>query len=131
MSRQQSSSLLERAWHRMSVQQALDYLGSDATRGLSETEARLRRETTGPNELSGQSGRSIWSVFLEQVRSPMVLILIAACSISLLLRVISDTLAILAIIPINAVLGVREEYKAEKAIASLKQGSIFSDSCPV
>ena len=110
-----------RAWHRMSVQEVLDYLGSDATQGLSEKEARLRREAAGPNELSGQSGWSIWSIFLEQMRSPMVLILIAACSIPLLLREIPDTVAILSIILINTVLGVREEYKAEKAIASLRQ----------
>jgi len=109
------------AWYRMSSEDVLLALDTDGEVGLSSAEALRRLELWGFNELIEKRGRSIWSIFLEQVRSPMILILIAASGISLLLREIPDAAAILAIIFINAILGVREEYKAEKAIAALKR----------
>lgn len=109
------------AWHLMSSTKVLEHFGTDAKKGLSTEKTLAIRQAVGPNELPEKRGRGIWPIFLEQVRSLMVIVLLAACGISLLLGEVADAVAILAIVLINAVLGVREEYKAEKAIAALRR----------
>jgi len=112
--------LLTRVWYRMSPEETLRALRTDVRSGLSSAEAHRRSKIRGLNELTGKRRRSIWSLFLKQIRSPMVLILIASCGISLLLGETALTAAILAIICLNAFLEIRDEYKAEKAIPALK-----------
>ncbi|MEE1314609.1 MAG: cation-translocating P-type ATPase [Faecalimonas sp.] len=96
--------------------------------GLSVQEASRRLEENGKNRLEAAKGKSIVQRFLEQLADPMILILIAAAAISGVLAVIendsfADVIIILAVVLVNAVLGVYQESKAEKAIEALQEMS--------
>ena len=89
--------------------------------GLSSKEVSKRLEENGKNRLEAAKGKSIVQRFLEQLSDPMIIILLIAAAISGVLAVIendsfADVIIILAVVIINAVLGVYHESKAEKAI---------------
>ena len=108
------------AWHALSAGAVLTALGSDAGQGLTATEAATRLSEHGPNVIAEQPGRGILSIFLAQMRETLVLLLIIAAAVSFALGDSKDGIAILAIVALNAALGVRQEYKAERAIEALK-----------
>lgn len=96
--------------------------------GLTAQEARRRLEENGRNKLADASGKSMLRRFLEQLANPMILILLAAAAISGVLAAaegesFADTVIILSVVLINAVLGVYQENKAEKAIEALQEMS--------
>ncbi len=96
--------------------------------GLSSQAAELRLAENGKNKLAAAKGKSIIRRFLEQLADPMILILLAAAAISGVLAVVenesfADVIIILAVVIINAVLGVYQESKAEKAIEALQEMS--------
>jgi len=96
--------------------------------GLTQSEANSRLEANGKNRLEAAKGKSIIRRFLEQLADPMIIILLAAAAISGVLAVIendsfTDVIIILAVVIINAVLGVYQESKAEKAIEALQEMS--------
>ena len=97
--------------------------------GLSQTEAQKRLEENGKNRLEAAKGKSIIRRFLEQLADPMIIILLAAAAISGVLAAMEpegefvDVIIILAVVFINAVLGVYQESKAEKAIEALQEMS--------
>ncbi len=99
-----------------------------SAQGLSGEEARLRLERNGKNRLKAEKGKSLLARFLEQIADPMIIILLAAAAISGVLAVVendsfADVIIILAVVIINAVLGVYQENKAEKAIEALQEMS--------
>ena len=108
-------------WHLLDAGEALARQRSDGARGLSATEAQARLDRYGPNELVERGRNSPFAILLEQITEPMVLILLIAASVSLLLGEVKSVIAILAIVILNAILGVVQEYRAEKAMAALKQ----------
>ncbi len=89
--------------------------------GLSEQEARRRLAIYGPNELKREKKISLIRIFLEQFSNVLILVLIAATIITLLIGHVIDSILILIIIIINAVVGVVQEYRAERAIEALKK----------
>ncbi|MBQ7896277.1 MAG: calcium-translocating P-type ATPase, PMCA-type [Oscillospiraceae bacterium] len=96
--------------------------------GLTEQEAQRRLEENGKNKLAAPPGKSLFQRFLEQLTDPMIIILLAAAAISGVLAVVegesfADVIIILAVVIINAVLGVYQESKAEKAIEALQEMS--------
>ena len=96
--------------------------------GLSAAEAQKRLEANGKNRLEAAKGKSLIQRFLAQLADPMIIILLAAAAISGVLAVIendsfADVIIILAVVIINAVLGVYQENKAEKAIEALQEMS--------
>ena len=97
-------------------------------KGLTTEEARRRLEKNGKNRLKAEKGKPLILRFFEQMADPMILILLAAAAISGVLAVVenesfSDVIIILAVVIINAVLGVYQENKAEKAIEALQEMS--------
>ena len=105
-------------------QQVLQELNSQKS-GLTEKEAAERLLQNGANELKAAKGKSLLRRFAEQVADPMIVILLAAAAISGVLAVLendsfADVIIILAVVLINAVLGVYQESKAEKAIEALQ-----------
>ena len=105
----------------------LNELSSNA-QGLSAKEAEDRLLKNGKNKLAAAKGKSIIRRFLEQLADPMTIILLVAALISGVLAVIenepfTDVIIILAVVVINAVLGVYQESKAEKAIEALQEMS--------
>ncbi len=96
--------------------------------GLSDAEAAQRLEKNGKNCLEAAKGKTLFQRFMEQLADPMIIISIAAAVISGVLAVIendsfTDVIIIIAVVIINAVLGVYQESKAEKAIEALQQMS--------
>lgn len=105
----------------------LNHLKSDRN-GISQNEAQTRLEQNGKNRLEAAKPKSLFTRFLEQLADPMIIILIVAALISGVLAVIenesfTDVIIILAVVLINAVLGVYQESKAEKAIEALQEMS--------
>ena len=106
--------------HTRPVEEILGTLGS-ATRGLSAGEAARRLAAHGPNELQETISRPAWKMLAAQFTEPMILILVAAAVLSLFLGDLTEAVAILAIVILFGVLGFIQEYRAEKAMAALKQ----------
>jgi len=107
-------------WHQKEFKDVLKELEVPAA-GLRSDEARSRLAQYGRNELVEKGKRSVLAMIFDQFRDFMILILIAAAVVSGFLGEVADTIAILVIVLLNAVLGVSQEYRAEKAMEALKQ----------
>ena len=106
----------------------LQSLGSSQATGLSPAEADKRLAENGKNKLVAAKKKSLLRRFLEQLADPMIIILIVAAAISGVLAIVekefpTDVIIIVAVVLINAVLGVFQESKAEKAIEALQEMS--------
>lgn len=108
-------------WYMQDTTSTLNTLGADVKRGLTTDEARKRLEQFGANELEERDGKNPLLILWEQFTSTMVLILIVAAVISAFLGKPLEAIAISAIVVLFAVLGFVQEYRAERAIAALKQ----------
>jgi Ca2+-transporting ATPase len=108
-------------WYQKESSEAISLLNSDAEAGLAPAEAQRRLAEHGPNELIERGLKSPWHILWEQLTGLMVVILIVAAVVSGALGDWKDAIAILAIVVINAVLGFSQEFRAEKAMATLKQ----------
>ncbi|MFY8026185.1 MAG: cation-translocating P-type ATPase [Sediminibacterium sp.] len=94
--------------------------------GLSPIEASNRLTQYGLNVLTAKENKPAWVYFFAQFKDFMILILMAAAIISGFMGDIADTIIILVIILLNALLGFSQEYKAEKSMEALKKMSITS-----
>lgn len=108
-------------WYKKSKNEILKDLDVDEKNGLSSTEALRRLEKYGKNKLETKKKKTLFKQFLSQLKDVMIYILIIAAIISAFLGEISDALIILLVIIINAVIGVIQESKAEKALDALKE----------
>ncbi|PLZ09793.1 cation-translocating P-type ATPase [Fischerella thermalis] len=122
-------------WHSLEVDKAIELLSTNADTGLSPQEAQQRLEQYGPNELEETGGRSAWEILVDQFKNIMLLMLIAVAIVSGILDLLAlqnnelkagevpfkDTIAILAIVVLNGILGYVQESRAEKALAALKK----------
>ena len=94
--------------------------------GLTAGQAAARLAKTGPNELRRAKKESLFQRFLQQMADPMIVVLLAAAALSALTAAcagesFADVFIILAVVLINALLGVYQESKAEKAIEALQK----------
>ncbi len=113
---------MERAdWHTLAPDEVIRRLSVSPGRGLTSAEAAERLARHGPNQLAEEKRRSMLTVFIDQFRDPMVIILLVAALVSLALKEFLDGGAILAIVLLNAVLGLVQEFKADQALEALKQ----------
>ena len=106
-------------------EETLKRLESSET-GLSASEAGARLGKHGPNKLREAEKESLLKRFLGELKDPMTLVLIAAAIVSAVTAIyagesLADTVIILAVVLINACLGVYQENKAEAAIEALQQ----------
>lgn len=108
-------------WYKKSKNEILKELDVDEKNGLSSNEALRRLEKYGKNKLVTKKKKTLFKQFLSQLKDVMIYILIIAAIISAFLGEISDALIILLVIIINAVIGVIQESKAEKALDALKE----------
>ncbi|HEX9181475.1 MAG TPA: HAD-IC family P-type ATPase, partial [Burkholderiales bacterium] len=108
-------------WHCEPAERALERLASAATSGLSAGEADTRLRRHGPNVIREAARRSVWRMLLDEFTDFMIIVLIVAAVISGLIGEAEDTIAIMAIVVLNAVIGFIQEYRAEKAITALRK----------
>jgi P-type Ca2+ transporter type 2C len=110
------------AWHGSEASAVAQELGVEPEHGLSVEEARRRLQSQGPNRLAGTKKESGLQAFLRQYRDVMQLILLAAAVISLVVTGDVATAAVLAGLTVfNAVIGLRQEAKAEESVKALAQ----------
>lgn len=121
-------------WHTAAAHHALEWLQSDRQVGLTSAQVEERQQQYGLNELQETGGRSAWAILFDQFKNIMLVMLIAVAIISGVLDFLDwqagelktgdvpfkDTVAILAIVILNGVLGYVQESRAEKALAALK-----------
>jgi len=108
-------------FHTLDVPCVAERLNVQPELGLSHAEATARLKQYGANELTERGVTSPWAILWEQLTGKLVVILIAAAIISALVGDYKDMVAILAIVVLNAILGVAQEYRAERAMAALKK----------
>ena len=107
------------------IQDVLEDVGSTAE-GLSAQQAQERLAKYGPNKLKEAEKLSLFQRFVEQLKDPMLIILLAAAGVSALTGMLSghsewaEVIIILAVVLLNAILGVIQESKAEAAIEALQ-----------
>lgn len=108
------------AWHTLSPEALAQELECEWGQGLDSAEAGQRLEKYGPNQIKDSSRRPFWHLILKQFSDFMILVLLAAALISGLVGELIDAIAILVIIALNAVIGLVQEFRAERAIEALK-----------
>ena len=109
------------AWHSQPVTAVLDALQTHRMQGLTSAEAAGRLQRYGPNELKEVPRPGFLTRLINQFRNFVVIILIVASVLSLFLGDFIEAAAIIAIVILNAILGVVQESRAEKALAALKK----------
>lgn len=103
------------------IQETVRELQGDGKNGLTEEEAAKRLSRDGRNELKEGKRTTVVGAFFEQLNDPLIYVLLAATAISILLGEISDAAIIITVIILNAVVGVIQEGKAQKALDALKK----------
>lgn len=111
----------EQAWQAWSLADLRVRFAVDSATGLDEQEARRRLARTGPNVLSEEKRESFWKVFLEEVREPMILLLLVTGVLYSIWGKPQDALTIFAVILILVGVEVYNEYRAKRAIAGLSK----------
>jgi P-type Ca2+ transporter type 2C len=107
-------------WYTRSPEEAVTALGVDPAVGLAESRAAELRAAHGPNALPEEARTPAWRRFLDQYRSYMQIVLVAAAVVSLLIQEWTTAVLLLALTLLNAVVGLRQEGKAESAMNALK-----------
>ncbi|WP_295121156.1 cation-translocating P-type ATPase [uncultured Chitinophaga sp.] len=107
-------------WHYSDITEVNKELGS-SDKGLSNDEASQRLQKYGPNTLESKGKKSAWAIFIAQFKDLMIIILAAAAIISGVVGDLTDTIIILVIVLLNALVGFIQEYRAEKAMEALQK----------
>lgn len=113
----------EVTWYTLSTADTLQRLEVDLNQGLNDSDIAKRLEQYGPNELEEAERANIFKMVFEQLIDPMVLILLGAATISFFLGDTKSVFAIMAIVVLNAFIGVSQEYRAEQAMNALRKMS--------
>ncbi|MEN6371104.1 MAG: HAD-IC family P-type ATPase [Armatimonadota bacterium] len=121
MEDQASSIATERIrWHSLEVDDAVYALNSSRN-GLSTDEAKSRLDEYGRNEFREEQAISPYQIILQQIKSPLIYILLVAAVISFAVGHLIDAFVILGVVVINTVIGFIQEFRAEKAMEALRQ----------
>ncbi len=108
-------------WHTRDADSIVEELAVDPQKGLTTQEARQRVEKYGPNALAQKKKKSMLHLFFSQMNNALIYILLGAAVISASLGEITDTVIIACVVLLNALIGVIQESKAEKALEALKK----------
>ena len=113
-------------WFNQTVDETVSNLKSNIDNGLSTDEVKKRQEEYGLNELKAKKKKSIFIKFLEQFKDFMIIVLIISAIISGVVGIvngegITDTIIIMVVIIVNAIIGVAQENKAEKSLEALQK----------
>ena len=111
---------MQKPWHSFSIEKTFREIKSRPT-GLTKKEARERAKRFGPNKLPEKRPFSRVGLFLEQLRSPLIYILLMAGVITLALNEYTDAIVIFGAVFLNTVVGYFQESKANQALGKLKK----------
>ena len=116
----------ESNWFNKSIEEVEKYFEVDKTKGLSNEQVESLRAKYGTNELETKKKKSLFVKFLEQFKDFMIIILIIAAIISGIVGYIegegiTDSVIILIVVIVNAIIGVAQESKAEKSLEALQK----------
>ena len=106
--------------HAMSGDEALAALAASST-GLANEEVSRRIRQYGANALPRKPPPGLIEVFLNQFKSPLIYVLVAAAAVSLLIREFSDAIFISAVLLLNAIIGTLQEYSAQRSADALQK----------
>jgi len=110
-------------WYSKSKEEILSELNTNLNSGLTKNEVDLRLEKYGSNDLREEDKKSFFSKIVAQFSDFLILILIGAAIISFAVGESKDAIVIIAIVMVNAFLGIYQEGRAEKALDALKKMS--------
>ena len=118
--------LENKSWFNKSIEEVEKELNTTSDKGLSNEEIEKRREKYGLNELKAKKKKSLLQKFLDQFKDFSIIILIIAAIVSGIVGVaegegVTDTVIILLVVLLNAIIGVTQESKAEKSLEALQK----------
>ena len=108
-------------WFSKPQEEVLKEFGVDSAAGLTSGEVEQRLEQYGRNKLEAKAKKGVLALFFGQLQDMLIYVLLAAAGITFIIGEYIDGLIILLVIILNAIIGVVQEYKAEKAIEALQQ----------
>ena len=108
-------------WFSKTQEEVLKELDVNPATGLSSEEVEARREKYGENKLKGKPKKSLIALFFAQLQDMLIYVLLGAAVITIVIGEYVDSVIILLVVILNAVIGIFQEYKAEKAIEALQQ----------
>jgi len=114
----------EEAWHTLAIDVAAQHLRTDGTRGLTNDEAALRLKRYGPNRLEQARGRTNFAILVDQFKSLIVLLLVAAAGVALAMGDRIEAGAILVVVVLNATIGFLTEWKAAQTLTALQKQTV-------
>jgi len=114
------NSSREIAWHAMDINDVFRKLRTSKN-GLSEDDAKKRLIKYGPNVIKREKRRSPFLIFLDQFKSPLIILLLIATILSLAIGETIDAITIIAIVITSSILGFYQEYRAEQAVEALRK----------
>ena len=117
---------MDNKWYDMGANEVTRGLNSDIENGLNLEDVNKKREEFGFNELRAGKKKSLVVRFLEQFKDFMIIVLIVSAIVSGFVGIakgegITDTIIIMFVIILNAIIGVAQESKAEKSLEALKK----------
>jgi len=108
-------------WFSKSVEEVLQKFNVNPEQGLSSEDVKDKLAIHGENKLKGKPKKSLVALFFAQLKNMLIYVLLGAAVITICIHEYIDALIILLVVILNAVIGVVQEYKAEKAIQALQQ----------
>jgi len=108
-------------WHSKAYEEILQMFGVNPETGLNEEEVKSRQQKYGQNRLQAQKKKSVLELFVAQLKDWLIYVLFAAVVITLFMGEYIDAAIILAVIFLNAILGVIQEVRAGNAIEALQK----------
>jgi Ca2+-transporting ATPase len=110
-------------WHTLAFDEVARHLGTSLGHGLSHPEAASRLEQHGPNALPEGKRRGPLRILLSQFTDVMILVLLGTAVVSGFVGEPQDTIAIIVVISLNALIGFVQEFRTERAVAALRKMS--------
>lgn len=108
-------------FEKQNIQEIISKLNSDTVKGLTEGEAFRRLQQNGRNEMKAARKKTKIQLFLEQLKDPLIYILLIAAVVSILLGEVSDAIIVGTVVLVNALVGMLQEGKARKALEALRK----------
>lgn len=110
----------QKQWSVLDVKSAISVLHTDQNEGLSEEEHKKRLQKYGPNIIQEQKSFRFWKILFDQLKSPLVFILIIAGLITILIKEYTDATVIYIAVTINTIIGIYQEGHASRAFEKLR-----------